>query len=177
MKNFLSYNESVSFSANEKLNNVLYNEGNAHAIVIFSNIFRTAEQEILLYAKNIFSNENEVTSSPNYITSLINFLEKENTQMKILLTEYNPENDNNILRENIIKYKDKIKIRINTNQSIKKGGEPIHFCIGDNRMYRLEYDTEARKAICNFNDITSCSKFISFFNQLFFSSSAQESFI
>lgn len=75
------------------------------------------------------------------------------TEMKILLTNYNPENDNNILRENIIKYKDKIKIRINKDQSIKKGDESIYFCIGDNRMYRLEYDTEVRKAICNFNDI------------------------
>lgn len=177
MSNFLNYNESVSFSADNNLNNVLYNEGDNHAIVIFSNIFRTSKQEILLYAKNIFSDKNEVTTSSNYINSLIGFLGNEDVKLKILLTEYNPEKDNNLLRENIIKYKDKITIRINNKQSIKRESKPIHFCIGDNRMYRLEYDIKKRKAICNFNDVTSCTKFTSFFNQLFLSSSAQESFI
>ncbi len=177
MNNFLDYSESVSFSADNRLNNVLYNKGNEHAIIIFSNMFRTAKQEILLYAKNIFSNKNEVTSSISYINSLVNFLERKNTQMKILLSEYDPENDYNLLRESIIKYKDKIIIRINAGQFIKRNSESIHLCIGDNRMYRLEYNIEERKAICNFNDITSCTKFTFFFNQLFFSSSVKDTFI
>lgn len=174
---FTKYSESVSFAADNSLNNVLYNEGDEHAIFIFSNMFRTAKKEILLYARNIFSLENKVTTSASYITELLHFLKRENTSLRIILSEYNPDTDTNLLRESIAEYRSKIQIKTNIKQNIKISDNLIHFCIADGKMYRMEYDIKHRKARCNFNDIVSCKKFTSLFNQMFISESAIETFI
>jgi len=44
---------------------------------------------------------------------------------------------------------------------------PIHFCLGDDHMYRLEYDTFARKAFCNFNDASFTERCIAAFDSNF----------
>ena len=58
LSNLLDYKEAVEYFANNKVDNVLSNSGNEHAIVIFDNIFKTAERNICLYAQDIFSNQN-----------------------------------------------------------------------------------------------------------------------
>ena len=85
LNNLLDYKEAVEYFANNKIDNVLSNSGNEHAIVIFDNIFKTAERNICLYAQDIFSNQNVVTVSPSYIESLRNFLSKEMTNMRLSL--------------------------------------------------------------------------------------------
>ena len=175
--NFFSYEESVAYAADNKLNNVIYNKGEEHAIIIFHNIFRTAEREIVLYAKNIFSLDNKVTTNAKYISSLTNFLEKEGTKLKIVLTDCNADTDTNILREHLMLYRDKIEIKANEQQTVKIDDTLIHFCTADGRMYRMEYDIKDRKARCNFNDQTSCTKFNSIFNILFTNKDAKSIYI
>ena len=87
LSNLLDYKEAVEYFANNKVDNVLSNSGNEHAIVIFDNIFKTAERNICLYAQDIFSNQNVVTVSPSYIESLRKFLSKERTNLRIVLKD------------------------------------------------------------------------------------------
>ena len=63
-----------------------------------------------------------------------------------------------IADEELKQYKDKVSIKVIENGKTFKDskGRIIHFCIADAHMYRLEYNTEKRKAECNFNDIKEC---------------------
>ena len=51
LSNLLDYKEAVEYFANNKVDNVLSNSGNEHAIVIFDNIYKNAHcflQSLLL---------------------------------------------------------------------------------------------------------------------------------
>lgn len=111
LSNLLDYKEAVEYFANNKVDNVLSNSGNEHAIVIFDNIFKTAERNICLYAQDIFSNQNVVTVSPSYIESLRKFLSKERTNLRIVLKDYDEINSCNCLRDVLKQYSSKIELR------------------------------------------------------------------
>lgn len=111
LSNLLDYKEAVEYFANNKVDNVLSNSGNEHAIVIFDNIFKTAERNICLYAQDIFSNQNVVTVSPSYIESLRKFLSKERTNLRIVLRDYDEINSCNCLRDVLKQYSSKIELR------------------------------------------------------------------
>lgn len=167
LSNFLDYKEAVEYFANNKIDNVLSNSGNKHAVVVFDNIFKTAERNICLYAKDIFSNENVVTQSPSYMESLKRFLDKKGTNLRIVLKDYDEVTSCNSLRNMLGQYAPKIELRKNKKGEVKIGENSVHFCIADGRMYRVEYDTETRKARCNFNDENAVNKYQTVFNQLF----------
>lgn len=167
LDNLLDYKEAVAYFANKKLDNVLSNSGDEHAIVIFDNIFKTAERNICLYAQDIFSNQNIVTISPSYMESLRLFLTKEGTNLRIVLKDYDESTSSNCLRDILKQYSSKIELRKNKKGEVKIGENSVHFCIADGRMYRVEYDTTTRKARCNFNDQNAVSKYQTVFNQLF----------
>lgn len=107
LNNLLDYREAVEYFANNKVDNVLSNSGNEHAIVIFDNIFKTAERNICLYAQDIFSNQNVVTVSPSYIESLRKFLSKEGTNLRIVLKDYDEITSCNCLRDVLKQYSSK----------------------------------------------------------------------
>ena len=166
LNDLYDYSKAVSYYANNKENNVLSNEGVGHAIVVFENIFRTAENKVSIYAKNIFAPNNEVTCSASYIGEVRNFLNKPNTSLQILLQEYDEETSYNVLRDELKKYQDKVTVKVNREKKVKVAGDDVHFCIADGRMYRMEYNTEGRKARCNFNDPDAVTKFQGVFTRL-----------
>lgn len=167
LNNILDYKEAVEYFANNKIDNVLSNSGNEYAIVIFDNIFKTAERNICLYAQDVFSNKNDVTVSSLYIESLQKFLIKEGTNLRIVLKDYDEINSCNHLRDILKQYSSRIELRKNRKGEVKIGENRVYFCIADGRMYRVEYDTNTRKARCNFNDNNAVSKYQIVFNQLF----------
>ena len=95
------YGKAVSYYADNKKNNVLSNEGKEHAVIVFENIFRTAEKKVSIYARNIFSPDNTVTSSTPYVEEIKKFLSKPNTSMQILLQDYDNELSYNVLRDEL----------------------------------------------------------------------------
>lgn len=161
------YSKAVSYYADNKKNNVLSNEGKEHAVIVFENIFRTAEKKVSIYAKNIFSPDNEVTCSAPYVEEIRKFLSKPNTSMQILLQEYDEELSYNVLRDELKKYPDKVSFKINDVKKVREGESYVHFCIADGRMYRMEYNTGNRKARCNFNDPEAVAKYQEVFTRLF----------
>lgn len=167
LNSFLDYEKAVKYFADNKIDNVLSNSGNEHAVVIFDNMFRTAEKEICLYACDIFSEQNEVTVSPSYMESLRKFLNKEGTRLRIVLKNYDENTSRNSLRDMVKQYPSKVELRKNERGEVKIGNANVHFCIADGRMYRVEYDTDKRQARCNFNDVNAVNRYQTVFNQLF----------
>ena len=168
------YGKAVSYYADNKKNNVLSNEGKEHAVIVFENIFRTAEKKVSIYARNIFSPDNTVTSSTPYVEEIKKFLSKPNTSMQILLQEYDKELSYNVLRDELKKYPDRVTVKVISVKKVKEGEAFVHFCIADGRMYRMEYDTGDRKARCNFNDSETVAKYQDVFTRLYMDSATQE---
>lgn len=170
-KLFSNYEDAVEYFAVKKENEVLSNSGPDHAVIIFKNIFRTAENEISLYANDIFSPKNPITTDFVYMDAMESFLDKKDARLRIILRNYNEETSNNPLRDLIRKYpSEKVIFRVNRDNDVCIEDQKVHFCLADGRMYRMEYATEERKARCNFNDPDSVRRYQIVFNQLFKSS-------
>lgn len=150
------YSEAVSDLAKNKRKNLLHNEGNAHALIIFTNIFRTAEEYIRIVAKDLLNTE--VANKYDYIESLKSFLSRSNTKLEILLSEFDMASARNTPLFSMIANSDAYKAErvviknMNGKAFRDQNGNEIHFCVADDRIFRIETDIKARKALCNFND-------------------------
>ena len=147
----VAYNEAVEFNAKRNNNFMFNNEGNEMALIVFRSIFRNANNTIKIVANNL---NNIVTNHTEYISALESFLLKSNSKLELLLSEFNKSVDSGLF-EMLNQYKEKVIIKvIKDGRTFKDNkGRIIHFCIADNHMYRLEYDTTKRMAECNFNDV------------------------
>ena len=165
-KEMKDYSEAVEFYASKRIDNVFFNSGNPHALVVFENIFKYATDNIIIVAKNL---NNSVTNDSRYIDAIKSFLLKKNTRLEILVSE--DARNESLLFVELKKYSDKITIKNSNGKFFKNGkGEEIHFCIADNSIYRLETNIKDRKASCNFNDVDYCLKLKTLFNNAFNSS-------
>lgn len=145
------YWEAVKYNAENAIPNVLSNQGNSHALIIFVNIFATARQKVRILAKNL---DNVVTHSEEYKSGIIDFLKRSDTMLELFLTDCDLGNiDNNPLFIALRPYSSKIKLYDTKHKGYTfYNDKVVHICTADNRMYRLEYDIQARMARCNFND-------------------------
>ncbi|GHT00990.1 hypothetical protein AGMMS49525_00590 [Bacteroidia bacterium] len=165
------YRDAVEFLAEHEVNSVMLNSGNEHATIIFQNIFSNSKNHIKILAGNL---HNDVTESPEYIAGLVKFLQLRNSKLDIMLDRFDG-TQKSMLFEKLFLYKEKINIKsTNTEFYFSKANEkeestknPVHFCIGDKRMYRLETDTKQRSARCNFNDSEYVSKLDGLFSKAF----------
>jgi hypothetical protein len=147
-----SYKLAIENLANKRESFNFTNSGAEHACVVMSNIFRTADTNVYLFAKNL----NGMVSKGDYLTQLDNYLKKDNSKIDILLEENPSENSQAI--EVLKKSKNQnIKISIANKEllSSRSKDKIYHFTIADNRMFRFETDTENYTAVCDFNDPTS----------------------
>lgn len=154
------YEVSVKYLAENKVDNIIYNSGEEHALIIFENIFNNCKYKLRLLSGNL---SNGITKNPKYINSLTRFLAQRNGKLEIILDRY--EDGSKVVNSDLFKkletYKDQITIKkstlsysLNNENKVDSERKHIHFCIGDDHIFRLETDTEKRKAKCNFNDIT-----------------------
>lgn len=160
-----SYTRTIENLANTKEKFPFANSGKEHACVVMSNIFRTADSHVRIFAKNL----NGTISKGEYLTQLENYLKK-NKSISVLLEE-NPENRSEAINL-IAKYKkdcpDKITISIADKDTLGKVRKDMkyHFTIADDRMFRFETDTENYTAVCDFNDSSSYKMLDTIFNAL-----------
>lgn len=153
------YKEAVDFLSTHKKNIVIQNEGDEHAKIIFSGLFKTAEHYVKLAANTL---RNPVVDSSDYQNSLDIFLHKENARLDIIVNHVpetiSEQSNNNIyqrLRRNPAYNEGRIRIKSADGNHFFMGGDqanPINFCVADGRMYRIEDNIEQRTAIVNFND-------------------------
>ena len=163
-----AYSDAIEYYAKESTNALFFNKGNEHAIIVFRTIFRYAKERIFIVAKNL---NNSVTKSDDYLQAMRSFLDKKNTKLDVLISEY--DDSGNDLFSLLKKYPEQVKIRCTEGKLFtNQDGEDIHFCVADGHMYRLETNIMERKASCNFNDPTVCKSLIKNFLSVFNSSSS-----
>jgi hypothetical protein len=148
MKEYRSFIENL---ADNKESMAYANSGPEHAAIIFSNIFRTSRKEVCIYAGNLASG---ISSRPEYLEELKCFLDRKGKLQIILQSLDQTKNPElfNLLSQYAFFDKDQISLYETT--AIVEGDEnkPIHFCTGDDLMYRMENDTEMFQASGSFND-------------------------
>lgn len=167
------YASNVHETALAKTDYLFHNEGNDHALIICRNIFETAESIIRISANQLYNDE--VVNKPEYIRAMRNFLDKENSQLKIIITNAP---DPKIVRKDGTFYGmlydhpaykgNRVCIKVGDGKSFKNdSGKTVNFCTGDNRMYRFEDDVDKRCAIANFNDSETTKGLIENFDLIF----------
>jgi len=164
--NIEDYNKAISSLANTKDKMVFSNGGAAHAACVMSNIFKTSEKSIQIFAGNL---NGDISNDPSYMKELESFINR-GGQISLLL-ENKPEGSVskafNLLNVFSNLSPDKIKIKFTKQCLTDDSGKRIHFTVGDSRMYRFETDTEKYTAICSFNNENTAKMLLNKFNELF----------
>lgn len=170
------YAENVREKALRPTDYLFHNEGNAHALIICKNIFSTAESKIRIAANQLYNDE--VVDTPEYIAAMRSFLDKPGATLHIIICNA-PRRDEvhqdgtfyGMLYEHPAYAEGRVVIKVGEGKSFKNdAGRIVNFCVGDDRMYRFENDTEKRTAIANFKDHETAEdlsqKFDNIFNKL-----------
>lgn len=156
------YRIAVSKYAEEGVDGYLFhNRGDEHALIILSNIFLNAKSHIRIAANRLYNDE--VVNTEEYIESMKVFLDKKDTHLSIIITnkpskdevdEHGCENTFYWMLYTHPAYRQgRIEIKNGHGKSFRNSnGDPLNFCTGDERMFRLEGDINKRQAIANFND-------------------------
>ena len=142
------------------------NSGEIHAAIVMSNILRKAKRKIIMFAGDL---NGKVSGDADYLIELENFLKRSGSLELIL--ENNPSVNskaNNVIK----KYKNNnVKTYLFDDAIAKKNNfnkPPFHFIVADNRMFRIEFDTETFKAKCNFNSPKIASDLTNLFSKMLF---------
>jgi len=168
-----SYREAVEYYAKNRKSNLLHNEGNEHALIIFENLFKYSKDYIRIAAKDLANKE--VVNTSDYIEPILVFLSNPNARLDILLTNFNIavkdiEHESNFFwhiynsqayRENRITIKDA------QGKGFRLDNKPVHFCTSDSHAYRVEDDIDKRKARCDFGDETTTKNLEETFDKAF----------
>lgn len=160
------YEDMVEHLAKGKISRFFYGINNTQAIIVLSKIFISSEKRIRMVSSKL---SEEITNNERYKNSLISFLNKPDTTLEILVYEYDKNNPiydllGNHKEKVIVKYSKtgaKLGLEIEENDCI------INFCIGDDRMFRLETNVDLRMAECNFRDTKTSENLIKKFNSIF----------
>lgn len=177
----LNYSDYVNNSAKNKTNEDFHNYGPEHARIVFPAIFNNSDKIIKILANNLCNSD--VSGTDNYINSIDEFLDKKDTQLKILLSDISLEKFNASPQFLFFLYyhpgfkEGRVKIKkwigenpiYETNQHMEG-----HFCVADNIMVREETDTKTRAAKCNFGNKEWAAKFDKIFDEAFDSSNADD---
>lgn len=164
------YAKYVKNLADSKKDELFLNSGDEHAEVVLSQIFRSSEKVVRIFAGNLirFADKN------NYINALMSFIDKEDTELKILLNDYSNECIDRMKKSDLFPilwyYSDKKNKNITikySNQNVYSNGEPVHFTTGDDHMFRIETNLKERKAKCNFNSPKVVEKANTLFDSVF----------
>lgn len=166
------YADNVKDKAARKEDYLFHNEGNAHAKIILENLFRNADSHIRIAANTL---NNEVVNSSEYMDAMKCFLDKDNTRLDIIVTQIPRKGDVNMddslygLLLNHHAYNDgRITVKSGEGKSFRdKDGERVNFCTGDDMMFRLEDNIEARTAVANFNNPDTTRTLINTFDGVF----------
>jgi hypothetical protein len=154
IEELLKYEKKVKSLAMTQSEMLYYNSGADHASIVMESIFNTSNNVIRIFAGN-FNDEVCQKTGDRYVKALKNYLLKGKKVMVLLNELENKETYNLILDvlkqySSSDKYRNNISVRLTTFKP-QQDGLSIHFTVGDDLMYRLEYDTKNFLAEFSFN--------------------------
>lgn len=150
MNNYLRYIQGL---AKENSTESFVNSGPQHAAIVMSTIFKNAKNYIYLFSGNL---NGDISNNEEYQKQLSGFLIR-GGELKILLQKHSESSEPKIF--NLFRFFSNVGSKI----SIKKhpyqivdnnANKEVHFVVADDKMYRLENDTEKYLAVGSFNDIS-----------------------
>lgn len=147
------YREHIQKLRKEESAELFLNAGPDHATVVSAELFLSAQKIVRIVSRNL---SEEVTGREEYLSALETYLSKDETKLEIILTDYNPESYNASRISRVLsRYNKGNKGNIELRQSsskIKYDGWEANFMIVDETAYRLELNTDKRKAVGSFNE-------------------------
>lgn len=169
-KDLTYYAKYVKNLADSKKDELFLNSGDEHAEVVLSQIFRSSGKVVRIFAGNLI----RFGDKSRYINSLMSFLDKDGTELKILLNDYNIDCMNEMKKYDLfhilLYYSDEkgkvIQIK-HSGRKVYSNGNPVHFTTGDDHMFRIETNLKERKAKCNFNSPKVVEKANTLFDSVF----------
>ena len=172
-----NYSLFVRFLAENKINRDFLNSDEDKMLTVFTEMFRQSKKEVRIFAGNLC---NESTNSEQYIDAISDFIEA-NGKVRILLNSFERDCalDSNLFRR-LAFYKnagyDVIVKDTNMMPYITERGQQkyVHFSVGDCSIYRVEIDTELRRAICNMHNETTSKALADTFDKVFESDDSRE---
>jgi len=167
---------NISFDKNEYLNIVetfasqndkmiFCNEGNEHAAIVLSRIFKYSNNTVRIYASSL--SQSIVTNDEDYVNYLDSFIKKGGI-VQVLISSL-PKTPSKAFKNLLLKsqvYNETVGLRL-AESKIKLNKKHVNFTVGDNNKFRLEIDPTKRTAYCSFNNTKYCSKLIDLFKQNF----------
>ncbi len=159
------YRRAVEFFAETNSSDIFSNRGKEHATIVLANLFKYSKNNISILAQNLTS---ELTSRAEYRESLLNFIDKTNGKLKVLITE-SPDlgSYENSLLEELCRKGIKVKKLEKKNESIQEYIRNINFTVGDGKMFRIETNLEEKIAECCFNNQKIAEKLEKIFDKLY----------
>lgn len=163
------YKEFVSELAANKDGKTFFNSGKDHASVVMSNIFKYSNNTIRMHSGNL---NGDVCKDSDYISNLDNFLAHDNTKLYLSLDQYDDKKMNReiytLLKFYQRNYTSKVIVKTTKGYFIDNDTrQKTHFIVGDDSMYRLEYNTSDYQARCSFSNEEDCKVLINLFDTLF----------
>jgi hypothetical protein len=161
MQNYIDYVESLAISGEDEN---FFNSGPNHAAVVMSRIFKYSKDVVRIFCGGFTG---AVSNDPDYLLYLEGFLQR-GGKLKIL-AERNLSNDESLSIFKVLKkYKDNVEMFVtNLTVIMNSTDQAIHFTIGDQKMLRIETDTNNYAAQVNFGNSKSAETFIKLFDGMF----------
>lgn len=167
------YRNAVKDYAARGVDYLFHNEGDDHALIIFTNIFCNAKNTVRIAANKLCNKE--LVNKGEYVSALKAFLDQKDSRLFILVT--NRPSEEEVKQEDCLykmlynhrAYKEgRIQIKDGQGKSFRgKDGNTVHFCTGDDKMFRIENDIKERKAVANFGDNTTTNVLNGAFDKVF----------
>lgn len=155
------YNTTVESAASEEKNELLWNDGRTHNVIIMKEMFKNSHEIMMFCGKgSIFRNSfsktvcDEVEKGCDFIDDLyeqINSFLRREGKLTIILEKTSELNDvaDKILDNLKQKQDDGMVTIYKLDDDLKP---EYHFSVGDNNKYRREIGAEEHNAFANFND-------------------------
>lgn len=167
MNDYLDFVEGLAKCQKDQ---VFFNSGPEHAAIVFSQMFKTAQKDLKIFAGDL---SGEISNRDIYLKYLEFFLNKPDTKVEILLQSQEYVGKSFVFMV-LNKFRNKVHLKVSPVEvQLKSQPESeIHFTVADNRMLRIEVDTNKYIAECNFNNPEKAGKLTWLFNNLFNSEDA-----
>ncbi|MET0636679.1 MAG: hypothetical protein ABWZ25_11685 [Chitinophagaceae bacterium] len=169
--NLLAYNDE---------DKVFYNSGPFHAAAVMGTMFNNAKYNVQVFSGGFTG---EVSDKEIYLSGLKGFLDRPGVKLDVIIQDKSRIKKGRIFQI-FREYPSKVTLHFtdakmryspSSDDDINPSPEQfLHFCIADQKMYRLETDIKNYRAECNFNDPNMAGILKNIFQQALSHNSTEE---
>lgn len=142
------YRDLIHHLARHKINSRIANGKAEHAAALFEGMFRTAENEVCIFTRNL---EPRVFDQPRVAKAAWWYMQNPAAKLNILVQDQSGLATREIVKlARLPRRKGIVQIRLAAGSY--RQNDAKHFAVMDGRAFRFEFDHENCSAIANFNE-------------------------